>query len=249
MKIRVMEITERSLRQMVREVDDLHREGMKSIRDDVAAVHVGAASRRRFLRGAGAGLAVAVGGAILPVAGFATAASAQTTPTTQVLTDSDIAKFAESVELAAVAAYTAALSSGKLHTPAVIAAATTFSSHHADHAKAFGAFAGDIATARPNPGVLLAVGDQMSEAADETAVLEVAFSTENAAAATYLFAIGALTSPAALAATASIMPVEAQHAAVLGYVLGRNPTTDTDFMPPFQTPDEAVTPTKYPVAG
>jgi hypothetical protein len=244
-----MEISERSLRQMVREVDDLHREGMRTIGDDIAALHRGAAarlgepSRRRFLRQASRGLALVIGSAAVPLGGMFAAASAQT------LDDPTIAKFAESVELAAVAAYTAAAQSGKLHTPAVILAAMTFASHHMDHAKAFGAFAGDTATAKPNPGVLLAVGDQMREAPDEMAIVTVAFSTENAAAATYLFAIGALTSSVALAATASIMPVEAQHAAVLGSVLGRDPKTDPDFVPPFQTPDEALSPSKYPVAG
>jgi len=245
-----MEISERSLRQMVREVDDLHREGMKRIADDVAALHTGAAdrligsSRRRFLRDAGIGVsAVVVGGAALSLGALVSAASAQT------LDDNAIAKFAESVELAAVAAYTAAAQSGKVHTPAVLTAATTFASHHMDHAKAFGAFAGDSATAKPNPGLLQTVGDQIREAPDEMAILAVAYATENAAAATYLFAIGALTSAAALAATASIMPVEAQHAAVLGYVLGKDAKNDTDFLPPFQTPDEAIQPSKYPIAS
>ncbi len=244
-----MEISEHSLRQMVREVDDLHREGMRTISDDVAALHTGAAdrlresSRRRFLRDAGAGLALVVGAAAFPIGALVSEASAQT------LDDTAIAKFAESVELAAVAAYTAAAQSGKMHTPAVLVAATTFASHHMDHAKAFGAFAGDAALAVPNPGILQAVGDQMRAAADEAAIVQVAFATENAAAATYLFAIGALTSTAALAATASIMPVEAQHAAVLGYVLGKDAKTDTTYLPPFQTIDEALMPSKFPVAG
>jgi hypothetical protein len=244
-----MEISEHSLRRMVREVDDLHRDGMRTIGDDIEALHTGAAarlqesSRRRFFRQAGAGLAVVMGGAALPVGRLVSAASAQT------LDDPSIAKFAESVELAAVAAYVAAAQSGKVKTPAVLAAATTFAGHHMDHAKAFGAFSGDTATAVPNPGVLQAVGDQMREAPDEAAVLEVAFATENAAAATYLFAIGALANPVALAATASIMPVEAQHAAVLGYILGKDPKGDTTYLPPFQTPDEAIMPSKFPVAS
>ncbi len=234
---------------MVQEVDDLHREGMKTIGDQVEALHRGAAgrlvdgSRRRFLRHAGTGLALAIGGLALPVGALLDAASAQT------LDDTAIAKFAESVELAAVAAYTSAAQSGKVKTPAVLATATTFAGHHRDHAKAFGAFAGDAGSAVANPGLLQAVGDQIREAPDEMAILAVAFATENAAAATYLFAIGALTSAQALAATASIMPVEAQHAAVLGYVLGKNPATDTDYLPPFQTQDQALSPSKYPVAG
>jgi hypothetical protein len=245
-----MEISERSLRQMVRDVDDLHHDGMKTIADDIAALHTGAAarlqdpSRRRFLRDVGMGsVALVVGGAVVPVGGLLTAAGAQT------LDDAAIAKFSESVELAAVAAYTAAAQSGKVHTPAVITAATTFASHHMDHAKAFGAFAGDTATAQPNPGILAAVGDQIREAADEAAILAVAYATENAAAATYLYAIGLLTTAQVLAATASILPVEAQHATVLAYVLGKNPDTEADFVPVFQTPDEALMPSKYPVAS
>jgi hypothetical protein len=234
---------------MVQEVDDLHHEGMRTIGDDIAALHTGAGarmrqwSRRRLLRDVGTGLALVIGGAVVPVGGLLGTASAQT------LDDPTIAKFAESVELAAVAAYTAAAQSGKVKTPAVLTAATTFASHHMDHAKAFGAFAGDSATAKPNPLLLQTVGDQIREAPDEMAIVSVAFATENAAAATYLFAIGALTSAQALAATASIMPVEAQHAAVLGYVLGKDPKTDTDYLPPFQTQDQALSPSKYPVAS
>jgi hypothetical protein len=245
-----MEISERSLRQMVREVDEQHRDGMKTIADDIAALHRGAAerlrdpSRRRFLRDVGAGgLALVVAGAVVPVGGLMAAASAQT------LDDPTIAKFAESVELAAVAAYAAAAQSGKIKTPAVLMAATTFASHHADHAKAFGAFAGDTATATANPGILKAVSDQLREAPDEAAVLAVAYATENAAAATYLVAIGSFKGSVPLSATASILPVEAQHAAVLGSVLGKDPKTDVDFLPPFQTPDEALQASKFPIAS
>jgi hypothetical protein len=244
-----MEISEHSLRHMVREVDDLHREGMRTVRDEIAALHTGAAnrvwasSRRRFIRDAGAGLALVIGGTAIGVGTLASPASAAG------LTDQDIAKFAESVELAVVAVYNLALKGGKLHTPAVIATATTFASHHTDHAKAFGAFAGDIATAKPNLGVLAAVSDEIQEAPDETHVLSVAFDTENAAAATYLYAIGLLQGAQILGTTASILPVEAQHAAALGYVLGKDPDTDADYLPPFQTTDDELTPAKYPVAG
>jgi Ferritin-like domain len=241
-----MEISERSLRQMVREVDDRHREGMKTIRDDIAALHT---SRRRFLRDAGAGLAVVIGASVVPFGALTGSAAAQSAAPAKPLTDAQIATFAESVELAAVAVYTQVLASGKLTTPAVIAAATLFKSHHMDHAQAFGAFAGDAATAKPNPGVLQAVGDQVSEASDQPHMLAVAFSTENAAAATYLYAIGLLSSVEALAACASIMPVEAEHATLLGYVLGLDADTDADYVPPFQAPDQALLPSAYPVAS
>ena len=230
-----MEITERSLRQMVREVDDLHREGMKTIVDDIAELR----SRRRFLRGA----ALTIGGAVLPVGLLVGTAAAQTPD------DTTLAKFAESIELAAVAAYTAAAQTGKVKTPAVLAAMTAFAGHHQQHALAFGAFAGDTATAKPNPILLQTVGDLVKAAHDESEILKLAYSVENGAAATYLFAIGAFTSTQALTTTASILPVEAQHATVIGYVLGKDPTGDTDYLPPFQTPDQALQPAKYPLAG
>ncbi len=242
-----MEISERSLRQMVREVDDLHREGMKTVRDEIAARHAGVASRRRFLRGAGAGLALAIGGTAATVGGLASPAAAAAAPPP--LTDPQLAKFAESIELALVAVYNLALNGGKLHTPSVVAMATAFLSHHTDHAKAFDGFANDTATAQANPGVLAAVGDEVREAPDETHVLSTLFDTENAAAGTYLYIIGVLSGAQVLTTTASVLPVEAQHAAALGYVLGKDPDTDPDYMPPFQTTDDEVTPATFPAAG
>ncbi|MDP9075772.1 MAG: ferritin-like domain-containing protein, partial [Actinomycetota bacterium] len=187
------------------------------------------------------GLAVAIGGVVVPVAGMVSSASAQT------LDDTAIAKFAESIELAAVAAYMAAGASGKVKTPAVLAAVNVFAGHHQAHAKAFGAFAGDAATAKPNPTLLQTVGDQIKAAPDEEAVLGIAFQVENGAASTYLFAISAFTSQETLSATASILPVEAQHAAVLGHVLGKDPA-DMTYLPPFQTQDQALLPSKFPAA-
>ena len=246
-----MEISEGSLRRMVRQVDELHRDGMKTARDEVAALHTGAAarlrapSRRRFLRGAGTGLALMIGGTAVTFGGFAAAASAA--PAAPPLSDHDIAVFAESIELAVVAAYTLALT--KLHTPAYVAMATTFASHHMDHAKAIAAYAGDAATAQANPGVLTAVSDELHEAPDEMHVLSTAYDAENAAAATYLYAIGLLSGVQILGTAASILPVEAQHAAALGHALGKDPDTDPEYLPPFQTTADGLLPSKFPVAG
>ncbi len=162
------------------------------------------------------------------------------------LDDGAIAAFAESVELAAVAAYTAAAKSGLVTTKAVLDAATAFAGHHQEHAAAFGAAAGAGATKKANPKLLDAVGAQLAAAKDEMGVLEIAFGLENAAAATYLFALGALTSKGALQLTASILPVEAQHAVVLGTVLGKKAT---DIFPSFETQTNAVDPSKFPVAA
>jgi hypothetical protein len=241
-----MQIPEHRLRQLVREVDDAHRGGMTTLAADIAELHAGesrrptATSRRRVLQSVGAGGAVVIGSAVLPFHRLFSSAWAQA------LDDKAIAKFSESVELAAVAAYQAAAASGKVTSPAVAATAQTFAGHHADHAKAFGAFAGDTATARPNPAVLAAVTGQIKAAADQNALLTVAFDLENAAASTYLFALGVLQDQSALKAAASILPVESQHAVVLGTVIGIDLKT---MVPPFQTPDGKIDPAKFPIAG
>jgi hypothetical protein len=141
----------------------------------------------------------------------------------------------------------AAAQSGKVTTPAVLQAATTFAGHHQEHGAAFGAAAGSASTKKANQKLVDMIAPQIQAAADEKAVLEIAYGLENAAAATYLFALGALTSKAALQLTASILPVESQHAIVLGTVLGK-PATDTTFLPSFQTQDGAVTPDKFPIS-
>ena len=71
-------------------------------------------------------------------------------------------------------------------------AATTFAGHHTEHGAAFGAAAGSSPPTKPNPKLLDIVSPQLQAAADENAVLEIAYGLENAAAATYLFALGAL---------------------------------------------------------
>jgi hypothetical protein len=240
-----VEISEHELRHMVKDVDEQHRAGMDEMTGNIAELHHGeghrvmAGSRRRFLRGAGlGGLALSIGPALLPVSRLWSPAFAQESG------DAGIAAFAESVELAAVEAYAAAAASGKVTTPAVGEAATTFAGHHQEHAAAFGGAAGDAATGEPNPGLLEQVSGQLDDAPEESAVLEIAYSLENAAAATYLFALGALESREALQLTASILPVESQHAVVLGTVLAKSPT---EYAPSFETQDAALKPDVYPI--
>ena len=239
-----MEISERELRYLMQEVDDQHRSGMDSMGDDIRELHHGEGrrlmghSRRSFLKRAGVGGAViTIGTSVLPVGRLLSPVYAQAG-------DAGVAAFAESVELAAVEAYKAAAASGKVTDAAVGSVAMLFASHHTEHGAAFGAAAGSAATGMPNAKLLEAVGPQLTGAVDQTALLRIAYDLENAAAATYMFALGALTSVEALQLTASILPIESQHAVVLGQVLGLPPT---DYIPGFETADAAVTPADYPL--
>ena len=221
-----VDIAERELRSMLRAVDDRHR--------------VMGPTRRRFVRRAGLGaVTVAIRPSLLSLSRRSRPASAQQSG------DPEITAFAESVELALMEAYQAAATSGKITTPAVADAAGAFAEHHQEHGAAFGAAAGSAATGRANPGLLEEVADQLEGAADENDVVEIAFGLENAAAATHLFALGALESAEALQATASILPVEAQHAVVLGVVLGK---PATELFPTFENQDRALDSETFPVA-
>ncbi|MGD9998390.1 MAG: ferritin-like domain-containing protein [Ilumatobacteraceae bacterium] len=242
-----MEISEQTLRALVEGVDDQHRDGMTSMADDIRELHsetrrfrsvtVRSAQHRRVRRAAGAAAAVTIGSQVLPIHSLLPRAAAASG-------DAGIAAFAESVELTAVAAYGAAADSGLVTTPAVLQAAMTFSGHHGEHAAAFGAAAGDAATGMLNQALLDALSPGLQAAKSEKDVVKLAYDLENAAAATYLFALGALESVAELQLTASILPVEAQHAVVLGQVIGADPKT---MLPPFETETAFVDPAKFPV--
>lgn len=221
-----MRLTARELRHLASDVDDMHHESMSTFKEEAAELHL--ASRRGFLKkagvaGGGAALLTVTGGfgplgRILPVAA-------------QELTDTVIAGYAQSVELAAVAAYTAA--AGAL--PAELAAVGgIFAQHHQDHADAFGSVAGDDARPEANAALVAAVTPTL-EAVGAGGVpvediLRFARTLENQAAYTYAFALTALQDPAYAAATSTILPVETAHATVLSIAAG-----DTDFGALFPT--------------
>jgi Ferritin-like domain len=238
-----VEISEHELRRMVADIDEQHRAAMDSFVDDnKALIFETGPSRRKFLAGLGAGsAALVIGSAVLPVGRFMPRAWSQSTPS-----DADIATFAASVEYAAVAAYQAAAKSGKVKTPAVLQAATTFAGQHQQHGDAFKA-AGNNPNVMANKGVLDLVTPQLTAAKTENDVVALAYGLENTAAATYIFALGVLNTEKAYDAVASVMPVEAQHAIALGFVLGK-PLDDKSFMPSFEPVDGHLDPAKFPVS-
>jgi hypothetical protein len=238
-----VEISESQLRRLVDDVDDRHRAAMASFGDDNRAlIFETGPSRRKFLAGLGLGsAALVIGSAVMPVGRLVPRAWSQTAPS-----DADIATFAASVEYAAVAAYQAAAKSGKVKTPAVLQAATAFAGQHQQHGDAFKA-AGSNPNVAANKAVLDMVTPQLTAAKTENDVVALAYGLENAAAATYIFALGVLNNEKAYDAVASVMPVEAQHAVVLGMVLGKT-LDDKAFMPSFEPVDGHLDPAKFPAA-
>ena len=108
--------------------------------------------------------------------------------------------------------------------PATLPVGQLFLSHHQQHADAFGKVAGDKAAKGPNAKLVAALTPALQGIKDEKGALEFAFVLENQAAYTYAAALTLLQDPAYAAATATILPIEAQHAVVLGLALGKSVT-------------------------
>ena len=212
-----MEISSTELRALARDVDDRQHDAMRTFTEETRELHrdVG---RRRFLGSAATsavvgGTALALGSAWLPN-GFLSAAGAQA------ITDEDLAAFAQSVELAAVAAYGMAAPALSDATKPV---ATLFAQHHQAHAAAFGALAGAKAQTAPNAKLVTALTPALQAVKDETGALTLAFQLENQAAETYAFGLTVATGIPAASGMATILPIEQEHAAVLAIALGKGP--------------------------
>jgi hypothetical protein len=197
-------------------------------------------SRRIFLLGAG----TLVGGGVLAACGGSPKKSASgttttvTTPSTSSPTtavpltgDLAVASLAASLENLGVYAYKAGLSAataGKLGTvpPAVGTFAMTAMSQHQDHADSWNAVLkanNEPAQTQTDPTLTPTVNSMFGMVTDVTGLAELALLIENIAAQTYQVQTAKLQSVKAIANSASIMPVEMQHAAILYYVLGKYP--------------------------
>jgi Ferritin-like domain len=206
-----MHMSYRDLHRLAADVDDLHHDQMRTFQEEAADLHLDVARSSR-----GLALPAAIGGAALIALPFLSSRALA-----QGLDDQTIAGYAQSVELAAVAAYTGAapvLSAGTLPV------AQLFMSHHQQHADAFGAVAGDKKATGPNAKLIAALTPALAGIKDEMAALEFAFVIEGQAAYTYAAALTLLQDPAYAAATSTILPIEAQHQVVLGLALGKSVT-------------------------
>jgi hypothetical protein len=128
-----------------------------------------------------------------------------------------LARTAASLEKLAVDTYGAA--AGLLTTPAIKDAATMFADHHQMHLDALNGVitgAGGAAVTKMNEAVYDALVKPAVDAArTEGDAVDLAVKLEEAAAQTYVFAGGALSTPALRSTIMTIGGVEARHAAVL----------------------------------
>ncbi|MFJ7999656.1 ferritin-like domain-containing protein [Streptomyces sp. NPDC096310] len=242
-------IGEDLLDRLTRELAEAHRETLPALRASAAAparrLRAGRteregpadAGRRRFLRGAGgAGAAWALAGCS-GAASFGDAASPVADPA-MYTGDLRTVALAAALENQVADTYRKALAAGEAGRfgavpPAVSAFLTTAMAHHTDHAKAWNA----VLAGADRPavtGVPLSDREEVAAALGKARsvgdVAALALQLENQAAQTYLLSTYSVRTEAVIGTAATIAPVEAMHAAVLSFVVGRSPVPDA-FLP------------------
>ncbi|MCE9622365.1 MAG: ferritin-like domain-containing protein [Actinomycetia bacterium] len=231
------------IRRQLRAVDQLNTSAMPQWRsalqrlftdetittnERAAALGVPSPNRRDLFRLGGASI---LGVALLAACGsdedskhsgtdVATTGATTGTPTTvagEPNMDIVLARTAASLEKLAIDAY--GIAAGLITTPAVLAAATMFAEHHQMHLDALNGVitgAGAAAITEMNQAVYDAlVAPALATASTEADAVNIALSLEEAAAQTYAFASGTLSTPALRSTIMTIGGVEARHAAVL----------------------------------
>ena len=248
--------SERELTSMTSELDELNNDvvvpsmwaGVSNMIDGMRGERgiVRPTSRRTFLVGAGAAMA---GGAALMAVGAAPGLAGAATrresrlhvtdaaafPPASYKGDLAVAAVAASLETLAVFAYKsglAAATAGKLGSvpPAIGTFATTALSQHTQHAAAWNAVLASSGKAKitvTNPTLTPTIQAAFAKVTDITGLAQLALTLETVAAATYQAETSMLKSKAAIGLSASIEPVEMQHIAILYYVMGMYPGSQT----------------------
>jgi hypothetical protein len=228
-----MRIDEHALAGLLEESEDLHSDAMRDTRDQLtelveleaerdtpdpeesaafAQAHAGAI--RTGFRSTGLLAAAGLGAALVALS--ATPAFAKSSPDIQML------QTAASIENLAIATYDTALTlpfiGGSEANAVVKAFVTKTRDQHTEHAAAFNAAVKKLkgkAQTDPDPVLLDVVNKAKPGLTGPGPVVALALELEDGAAATYVANVGALTNKSARSVTASIMGVEAQHAAIL----------------------------------
>ena len=144
--------------------------------------------------------------------------------------DLPLARTAASLEKLAVDTYQTGIDSGLVTTMAIADAATLFQSHHQEHLDALnGAItnAGGEEITEPNEAVFKAlIEPAVAAAKTEADIVQIAFDLESAAAQTYVFAGGTLSTPELRSTIMTIGGIEARHAAILQVSAQGQPPTE-----------------------
>ena len=195
---------------------------------------LGVPERRQFLKIGGATM---LGAAVLAACGSSTSNSKSTSSTAVgnssssagAVDDLTLARTAASLEALAIATYQTAAGSGKVTTPAVVKIATVYMDHHKQHLDALNGVitsAGGKAITDPNAAVKAALVDPVvnDPNLDEAKIVKLAYDLEGAAAQTYTFAAGALSTPQLRSTIMTIGGIEARHQAIIGMTMKTMPT-------------------------
>lgn len=231
-----MSIDERALSQLIEQSEDLQSDAMRATRAPLAELTEQGLERRAhggedldetrhfqsqrdgFLR------KNAFSGGLLAAAGFGAAliALSESPAWADKSSDVQMLQTAASIENLAVATYGTALTlpfiGGATANPVVKAFAMKTKDQHQEHADAFNAAVtqlGGKTQKDPDPALLTVVNNAKPTLTGPAPVVALALQLENGAAQTYVANTGAMTDANARKVTASIMGIEAQHAAIL----------------------------------
>ena len=229
-----VDVDQREMRLLLEESQDLHADAMRTtagaldelvetsgereVSSDPEDTVALAATRVSGLTGA------AFGGGLLAAAGIGAALQAAlSTPAFAASpTDVQVLQTAASIEALAVSTYTTALTlpfiGGSSANPVIKAFVTTTKKQHQEHAQAFNAAITTLGGApqnSPDPALVKVVNAAVPGLTSPAPVVALALELEQTAAETYVANVAALHDANAKKTTASIMGVEAQHAAVL----------------------------------
>lgn len=253
-----MGISESELSAMTTQMDDMHRASMPVLKDHIGRIvenNREQLSRPVGRRGVLVGGLTLVGAGALAACGSSKSSTPTTTPTSgtaggSVYTgDLKVVALAAALENLAVAAYGMALDAAGKGTygavpPAIATFVTTAKDHHTQHAAGWNAVLKSAGKPEVTTPALSITADQvkMLQAAKTLPdVAKLALALEDAAAQTYTFATSAVMDTGGIQVAATIAPVEAQHAAILRFVLGSYPAPDSFLKTSGAVPPSAFT--------
>jgi rubrerythrin len=255
MKHNPMDASERELLALTRELEEMHGdlfgrfvanlsglgEGWREQAEAAVRASRRGATRRTFLRGGlvaagglGAGLVAAACGGGSSSSGMGTVTSSSTTTTTAPIPELAVVRLAASLEVLAVSTYQSVLDAAgqqRLGTvpPAIATFLTTAKSQHAEHLSVLNsalAGAGKPPQTASDPKYQAVVDRALGTLTDVPGAARLALTLETVAVETYTSGAMAVTEPGHRQLVLSIAPVEAQHVAILNFVLGSSPVPD-----------------------